>query len=250
LMRDTNSCALRLYVYPGFPPLQMRHALGPGAHGLPFQISTFSTPANRRAFTSEIPILLRLLSSCRLVGPAAADLYVVPAPIGTAIVSRWSTVSGYRSQQNDDVLHLLDPTHINRTLPYLSAATAERHIFFCTVDSQFVYLGAHGQTGRLLGLDRAIWVHLGDDSSTGLPHRPGRATTARSTATGARAGGGVLIENGLTVPYRISHWLPFGFPPPPKPKRLLLFGTLNGAKHPAVRPPRAPRDSNHTHTAH
>eukprot|EP00966_Prymnesium_polylepis_P093186 2157453-Prymnesium_polylepis.2 len=40
------------------------------------------------------------------------------------------------------------------------------------------------------------------------------------------------IANGLVVPYRVSQWLPRGFPPPRiRRKRWLLYANVNGKKH-------------------
>lgn len=103
---------------------------------------------------------------------------------------------------------------MNGTLPYLSASSdaARRHVFLCSVDSEFVPLH------RPVGMERhAIWMHLGDDAFAGRAR-----------------GKGIEMTNGLTLPYRISHWMPFGYPPrPPRPlaRSLLLFGTINPTKH-------------------
>ena len=211
-------CQLRVWVYTSLPALDERVC---GYPTPPAQSHLFSSSSNRRAFTSELAVYCTLLRACRRVASAqSADLLLVPALLGGAIASGWTGSRGARNDRDGRMLHWLRRLHgreaMNATLPYLSAGieAARRHVFLCSVDSEFVPL--HGSS---VGPEQhAIWMHLGDDAWTGKPR-------------GAR---GVHMPNGLTLPYRISHWLPFGFPPrPPRPvaRSLLLFGTINPTKH-------------------
>lgn len=66
-------------------------------------------------------------------------------------------------------------------------------------------------------------VHLGDDHSMVGPkssyqRQPGR-----------------FLYNDLTVPYRVSQWMAQGWPPPLRPKRILVSGNLNGESTPICR---------------
>ena len=165
------------------------------------------------------------LSACKIVqNPQSADAFIVPAFLATAIVAGWN---GERNPVYASWLQLLGSEHINGSLHYLTAETARRHVFLCSVDSQFVYLGASRGRGAALrpGVEQqSIWVHLGDDHyTTATQGMAPRAPVERY---------GYHIPNGLIVPYRISQWLPFGNPPSRvEHKSLLLFATLNPRKH-------------------
>ena len=213
MRQPPTSCPLRLFVYE-FDLVPMVSRVNKlQTRGLTHQIDSFTSPANRRAFTSEVPVLSQLLSACKRVhDPAAADAFVVGAPLGSAIVARWSVKAD--SRDGGHLLQHLHSSNVNRSLPYLSASTAGRHIFFCTVDSQFVYLGGGGPWAPPGVEQQSIWVHLGDDHFTnflGPRHSPSHTPPTAH---------GFAIPNGLTVPYRISHWLPFGFPPPSHSKNV------------------------------
>ena len=219
-MLERTACNLTLFVYPGLGPsiASLKH------RALPTQLATFGSAANRRAFTSEWPVLTRLLTACRITSePTLADAYVVPATLGTAIASRWSSRAIFRPVQYDRSLQQLSPMLINETLPHLTWRTAKRHIFLCSVDSQFLPIGGGDRSWPPGPEQHAVWIHLGDDQFTLFRSMP----SPRSPASAH----GFPIPNGLTVPYRISHWLPYGFPPPSPTRRLLLFASVNGRKH-------------------
>ena len=78
---------------------------------------------------------------------------------------------------------LLGPDY-TRSLAHYSPATASRHVFFCSVDSQFVLARPAS--------NRSLWVHLGDENQVRLLHR----TTVHR-----------VPFNGLTIPYRVGHWI-------------------------------------------
>lgn len=107
--------------------------------------STAGRPqVNARQFTSEIPILLRILQSCQLVDdPAKADGFLVPTLLGTLATIRWSGLLGSRKVPSGANLSVASlSAELNRSLVYLNASTASRHIFLQSVDSLF--LGARG----------------------------------------------------------------------------------------------------------
>ena len=131
--------------------------------------------------------------------------------------------AGHEGFRTPELVSWLDrlrqPSELQAWLPHL-ANHSHRHLFLCTTDSQYVYLGPHGASPG--PEQHSIWVHLGDDHYTsfrgGVVRRPGPKH-------------GRALTHGLTVPYRVSHWMPFGFPPPAVRKRHLLFSCVTRGKH-------------------
>eukprot|EP00966_Prymnesium_polylepis_P093185 2157453-Prymnesium_polylepis.1 len=110
--------------------------------------------------------------TCPIVkDPRSADAFLVPAWLGTLVVLSWqkenrpggfmtSTAASTRALMTN-----LSSTHLEKRLPYLNETSAPRHVFFCSVDSQFVFLG-HPKPSTTYFEKNAIWIHLGDDEYT------------------------------------------------------------------------------------
>mmetsp|Transcript_70084 Transcript_70084/g.116388 ORF Transcript_70084/g.116388 Transcript_70084/m.116388 type:complete len:458 (-) Transcript_70084:169-1542(-) len=186
------------------------------------QYDSFSSLSNIRAFTSEVPVYDGLLSKCTLVAdPSRADILLVPIWFGTAKAIDWGNGvrRDSRSWQLRRWLHALS-SHSHVMLPHLTRDTAHRHVFLASVDSQFLPLlrkKAGSSTERTgigtEGMEHAIWIHLGDDHFSQGNSREDRSKSVRI--------------NSLVVPYRVSHWLPFGDAPMAQAKSFLLFANIN-----------------------
>jgi hypothetical protein len=102
LQQPRQSCRLRIFVYENLLPnltavLQYGRWYGNSTESTgcgnclvqSCEYSSFSTN-NARQYSSEIPVLLRLLTACRVTrNPGSADLFVVPVPLGTIGSSAW-----------------------------------------------------------------------------------------------------------------------------------------------------------------
>lgn len=236
-LASTVSCHTKLFVYQHLRPnvsLSLRslrpYYSPPGSPDLDClrgscAYSTFY-PASR-VYTSEVPLFRALISRCPLVKDAAeADLFIVPSMLATIATCFWGLnktqgaalkAQGAQGQQLTRALY--------DQLPHLSSQTARRHVFFWTVDADWV--SPDGQVGvppELSGpMHDAIYIHLGDD------HYRGPAWHRLKGIKGGR-----YMTRDVVVPYRITQWLPFGFPPPRLPARLLINANVNLHRH-AVR---------------
>ncbi len=172
--------------------------------------------AQMRTFSSEVPVLMRLLQSCTLVESAAdADAYLVPFPMGL-----WQ-ISGWIFRRPPQVSGLL--AALPSLLVHLNERTASRHIFLNSVDSCYVAVGTTVPLAH-----RAIVLHLGDDmwngsSAKGLYHK------TRLNHRGTR------FNRSLVVPYRAP--LPLEASNEPAAvwgarRPVLLFGALGVHRHP------------------
>ena len=184
---------------------------------------------NNRAFTGDVPIYDRLMSTCPQVDdPAQADFFLVPWCFGAVSTFGWDKVKKRRRAKELRALEkhsteLLSP----QALEHYSSATADRHVILYSQDVQFLF-GLHPQlTDAVL---RAIIVHLGDDhwiiGPLALPHRRCRYE----------------LTNDLVVPYRVSHWLQPPSRSPavtgpwkerhdePHPRKFLLLANINANK--------------------
>ena len=190
--------------------------------------STF-TYANTYTFTTDVPIYKRLVSACPLTkDPAAADVFLVPYSFGTMMTLLW----GLKAASDHNLRHFrnhldvsaLKQEHrwmmdaaisIPKNLPHFNESTAARHVFLFSVDNDFLNLHLNPL------MSRAILVHLGDD-----------ALLSRRTDTSYRRKDVTPLINGLVVPYRISQWLPFGFPAPhvTRTRRYLVSMNVNYKK--------------------
>lgn len=102
-----------------------------------------------RQYTSEIPVLLRLLQVATLVArPEDAHAFLVPMPIGT-----WIT-SGFIRQRPGSLRGLY--YNLSQHLPHLNQQTARRHVYLASQDSAFVRVPAPFAT-------ESIVFTLGDD---------------------------------------------------------------------------------------
>ena len=194
-------CTQRLFVYDyvfNFTNVYRKHTFSRGIRRPPV-LDSFGH-ANTYTFTAEVPIYDRLLERCpRTTDPARADWYVVPAWLGTAIASGWAArrPAGAKNIVN---------TVLRGQLPHLSSGTARKHLFFCTVDSQFVI--ANNVTRH------ALWIHLGDDTTTG-----------RITAPKFR------LTQTIVVPYRLTQWLTTLPSIQSAGRDIFLFGNTNLKRH-------------------
>ena len=147
----SSSCSLRIYVYEHLLANQSMsvQSLGPlYSNGQPgnclltaCNYSDFSH-ANQRVYTSEIPLYHALMSTCpRVTRAEDADLFVVPLFLGLTTTAFWGRNASAISRR---VLELNQQTFGARqtlyaSLPHLTTrARACRHIFFWTVDADWV----------------------------------------------------------------------------------------------------------------
>ena len=232
-----RDCRLRVYAYPWLkgPISSILHTahlwnrFGLSAQRRSCLVDTclhdsFDSKSNVLTYTAEALLWKAVLERCPIVTePAEAHVFLVPFWIGTTITMGWGS-EGFRTPELAGWLNRLQqPAELQRWLPHL-ANYSRKHIFLSTTDSQFVHLGAQGSTP---GIERdAIWVHLGDDHWTAQ-----RSAHSLRLADGRHLANGWHLANDVTVPYRVAHWLPFGFPPPEVPKRHLLFSSTNQRKH-------------------
>mmetsp|Transcript_18389 Transcript_18389/g.58587 ORF Transcript_18389/g.58587 Transcript_18389/m.58587 type:complete len:364 (+) Transcript_18389:181-1272(+) len=146
---------------------------------------------NVRQYTAESPIYRRLVSSCPQVDdPADAELFVVPFFFSFMVTAGW--VVRTQEQREARSAMVRAARSIQKKLPALNETTAASHLFLFSCDSQFVVpLAIHPL------LPRSLVVHLGDD--TAISHHSKRVLR---NAT--------FLPHSLTVPYRVSQWLPGG----------------------------------------
>jgi hypothetical protein len=165
-----------------------------------------------RTWTADAPIFQHLLRSCPTADdPEQADAFLVPYLFGTGSTCHWGLYNGGGFSNRARVSHLRGNASkmLRAVLRNIDDARASRHIVLWTVDVEFVGVDAR----------RTLVVHLGDDHSWLSAHLKPLANHS--------------FERGLTVPYRVSHWTPLGFPPPPRPpqSRWLLFANVNLKRH-------------------
>lgn len=187
----------------------------------PCQFDSFITH-NTRQYTSEVPIYQRLVSTCPLVtDPENADLFLVPFYFGYMMTLGWGVHAKSAPGERRDTLRsdhrkmMGSAIAVRHALPYLNNQTAARHVFLFTCDSQFVNIDLHPL------LRHSLVVHLGDDEFAGDPRVRGSKLKR------------LHLPNGLIVPYRVSHWMPFGFSPltAAGPRRVLLSMNVNIERH-------------------
>lgn len=246
LPRSTRQpCTLRLYVYEGllhnqsttialgeyYTPPESGHAnclLEPDC-----LYSDFHT-ANTRQYSSEIPLYRHLLSKCpRVHDPTLADAFVVPLFFGTMATMNWNRWKMFRNMTTAavDTANLAGEMwkHMSfwspdahSVLPHLTPATAAKHVFFWTVDSDHV-LGTVRFCPKPLQVPirQAIFVHLGDDHfrSNNWLVRQGKTPFG-------------YMPRDIIVPYRVSQWLPLGYPPPKRERIWLLNANVDLGRHP------------------
>lgn len=213
-------CRLRLFTYPQrWAPLRALLDYEADINGLGIdclfnescQYPDF-VGFNRRTWTADAPIFQHLLRSCPMADdPEQADAFLVPYLFGTGSTCHWGLHNGGGFSNRARVSHLRGNASkmLRAVLRNIDDARASRHIVLWTVDVEFVGVDAR----------RTLVVHLGDDHSWLSAHLKPLANHS--------------FERGLTVPYRVSHWTPLGFPPPPRPpqSRWLLFANVNLKRH-------------------
>jgi len=233
-------CAdLRLFVYPSIPRGEVLRLSEPcfGRHGdshpnnshgsdrspciamaaEPCSYESFMSgrpAANTFQYTGDWVILERMTRDCTLVDdPRLADFFLVPFLFGTLSAADWQRCYPLKRMLKKALKRVISGAmlvHLNRT-------TASRHVFLCSTDGQFCP-ATFGQGD----LQNATIVHLGDDNVWGNHFRNRYVLAAR------QKGQGVVWHNALTVPHRVSQWLPpFARPNPLAPRPLLLSGNVN-----------------------
>jgi len=168
----------------------------------------------RAQYTGDWVILERMTRDCTLVDdPRLADFFLVPFLFGTLSAADWQRCYPLKRMLKKALKRVISGAmlvHLNRT-------TASRHVFLCSTDGQFCP-ATFGQGD----LQNATIVHLGDDNVWGNHIRNRYELAAR------QKGQGVVWHNALTVPHRVSQWLPpFARPNPLAPRPLLLSGNVN-----------------------
>jgi len=168
--------------------------------------------AQMRTFSSEVPILMRMLQSCTLVQPSEAHAFLVPFPIGL-----WQ-IAGWIFRRSAKVSRLLDelPSH----LTHLNERTISRHIFLNSVDSCYISVGTTVPLAH-----RAIVLHLGDD----LWNSSSAKRLYHKTKLNQR---GTRFNRSIVVPYRapLPVWVESLVDATSRP--LLLFGAIGVHRHP------------------
>jgi len=217
-------CSLALYVYPELSKLADRllevGKLTYGADG--DNVSCAEQKClydsfgrlNSRIFTGDVAIYQRLLHTCPRTSDASrADVFLFPIPLGTLQVLLWRAGQSHRALQEAAQLSasLLGS---GGALAHFDAAHAHRHIILFSNDVQFFPKSEIFGDAAALTMG-AVVVHLGDDHSLMGPKNRQQDRP------------GTVLTNDLTVPYRTSQWMYFGYPPPRQRKRWLLSGNLN-----------------------
>lgn len=213
----TQTCGLRLYVPSNMPTFltelleylnQTGHVHFGARDGTSCllqacQHATFIQHATL-AFTGEWPLYRHLVESCNIVSDVSeADYVLAPFFLGTLMSLGWTKPPG-RGRWSNKWFKLLSASWLHHTA---------RTLIFASIDVPHL----HFQVNKNRTLSRLTWVHQGDTTYT------------RSDKTiGDR---GLHLSDSVTVPHRTSQWLPFGFPPQPRPRKtLLLYGNINTDK--------------------
>ena len=137
-------------------------------------ITTRFDKLNTLQYTSEIQIYNRIREKCKVVANHEdADLFIVPFWYGTAIVSGWGGQRPFKMKK-----HMGDFDNLR----HLNDQTAHKHVYFCTVDSQFVIANNRTQ--------KSVWFHIGDDYHTGAPNKKG-----------------YFLSQSIPVPFQLSQWV-------------------------------------------
>lgn len=223
-------CSLRTYVYPHlqpylehqlrtahlFLPLPDAHLAAPGA---PKNVSCLQRPCaynssfkdwNIRQYTAEAAIYERIVAQCPLVAdPSQADMYLVPFLFGFMMSIGWvhPQLKGSSPQRLEHGVMVAVTERMRAQLTHLNRTTASRHVILFTVDSEFIYMKLHPS------LTDTVLIHLGDDAF-GTHHNDAEYKGIHSSRR---------FVHGLTVPYRVSQWLPHGFVAPSAHSRPLLL---------------------------
>ena len=224
---DDHACRLRVFVYPSVLP-SLAHQIEtahfflppPAPPAQPHKPHKLHKPHNMtadanclqdactyddflsfgtRQYTADWPLYNHMVSQCpQTPDPAEADVFLVPFLFGYMMTSAWDQTwvpdkARRRREHNRMVDNALA---IPKQLPYLNATTAHRHIFLFSNDGQFVNLDLHRH------LKSSIVVHLGDDLWAGSQHDPQFRHSH-------------YLSQSMSVPYRVSQWLPLGMPSVP-----------------------------------
>ena len=180
------------------------------------QQSTF-IHGNTRCWTAELPIWYALTTKCPQVArPEDADVFVVPFLWGMATSIFWGKYNGGGAQSRTEGRALIaNASALFQGLrpPHPGTQTWARHVFLSTLDVEFV----PDQFAVNNTLSRATVIHLGDDHATapGLPGRCRGKLANKCSADKMREWiqKHRMAGNDLVVPYRLTAWLPLGFPP-------------------------------------
>ena len=147
-----------------------------------------------RQYSADWPLYRHLTSECpQTSDPERSDVFLVPFLFGYMMTSAWerTPVLDPARRRREHHTMIENALAIKKQLPFLNATTAPRHIFLFSCDGQFVNLELH----RLML--SSLVVHLGDDL-----YRSGHQDRGFRRAA--------YMANSMSVPYRVSQWLPPG----------------------------------------
>ena len=179
-------------------------------------------PLHKSVYSGDAVILQRLLETCALTtDPDRADLFVLPEPYGTTTGVAWGCKSDdqrhtplcrRKGASSESALRRHSVAH--PAMPYLTDATAARHVILCSTDVEWCPSFHANST----------LINLGDDDVQSNMIRHSHSLFDRRMGRN-----GVRLPNALSVPYRVSQWIA---PPPagaaaPPPRRWLLSANLN-----------------------
>ena len=151
--------------------------------------------------------------------PNNADLFLVPFFFGTMMTLGWQVKNMPGNERSMHREMMRSAIAIGKNLTHLNNQTASRHLFLFSCDSQFVGVGLNPL------MSSSIVLHLGDDDYSGSVHDLRLAANRDKHR----------LRHGLTVPYRVSQWLPFGFKAPAVGPRRLLASMNANMKRAGVR---------------
>jgi hypothetical protein len=190
--------------------------------------------AATRIYTSDALLYRALTERCpRAHSDEDADVYVVPLLLGTLVASAWALNNNYRNANRSRELVAAARRHhavlgdgqrdaFARLSHLRDPHKASRHLCLWTTDADFVLPTVRRLEPILRDpIQRAIFVHLGDDHWRSRPY----LVDGRQRVFG-------YMPRDIVVPHRVSHWLPFGFPPTRSPpRRLLLSANFDLGRH-------------------
>ena len=225
-----RSCSLRVFTYPSLQePLRallqfIANETAKDRRHLPCdlddescKIDSFGLTA--RQYTADVPIRNALLNRCRIIAnPDEADIFLVPYLYGVSSTITWGKYWHFSEREAIKNLRTKGMKLLSEgltSLPHLTAVTARRHVILWTTDVQFV---PHDGSKAAELVKNMTIVHLGDDLT------PSRPDAKKSVL--------LPFRGSLTVPYRVSQWLPLDAPSArPFDERRLLLANVNPARH-------------------
>ena len=108
-------------------------------------------PLHKSVYSGDAVILQRLLETCALTtDPDRADVFVLPEPYGTTTGVAWGCKSD--DQRHTPLCRRKAVPNVHPAMPYLTSATAARHVILCSTDVQWCRFHAN-----------STLINLGDD---------------------------------------------------------------------------------------